>query len=804
MENKYINRILKNLNHTYYAHTKASGPKELLASHLELTFEYYRRMEKDKGLENIIKNMIKEACNCDEELVSIIYELFKQAIYYHDIGKINPLFQRNKMDHNLNIQVENTDDSHAALSARIYIDSIISFTQENFNDEKDKEKRLLVLYIGYYFGYIISRHHTRLETLINLLESIKNKEIPEIPVPQKEFYENQLNQEIMHKFIKRLSIHPIEMYILCKTLYSCMITSDFYDTYDYMYDQKIQFEVEKEKALFQMYTESELIKNIRRYQNKQIKLEGINKLRSDMFLETEENLMRNLDKNIFYLEAPTGAGKTNMAINLAKELYEKNKDITSIHYIFPFNNIIEQTDKTFQNYFRKYKDYVVINSISSMASDEKENLDYERVYTKTIFNQYPMIITSHINLFATLFGTRKEGNYSLYNYINSVVILDEIQAYSNGIWREMIEMLDKYAKLLNIKFIIMSATLPRLDTLLEKKISSFCSLINDVKEYYENGCFKNRVILNYELLDRKITIEDLMDEILKKQDKKILIECIKKDTAENLYELLKKRNENVYIMTGDDNRYSRQKIIEKTKERSSIILVATQTIEAGVDIDMDIGFKDISFLDGEEQFIGRINRSNKKNNCMVYFFHFDDARIIYKKDKRIGYNLEKEESRKWLEDKSFDLFYNRILKRIQEESESYTENNIEEFRKNCLYINFKKIEDKMKLIKNDTVDIYINYTININGEEISGKKVFDQYREICQDQELSYAERKVKLSQLSEKLNLFTYSIHKNQINLIEGEKILGFYYIENGKKYIVDGRFNRSKYLGKGEELFL
>ena len=110
----------------------------------------------------------------------------------------------------------------------------------------------------------------------------------------------------------------------------------------------------------------------------------------------------------------------------------------------------------------------------------------------------------------------------------------------------------------------------------------------------------------------------------------------------------------------------------------------------------------------------------------------------------------------------------------------------------------------MKLIKNDTVDIYINYAININGEEISGKKVFDQYREICQDQELSYAERKVKLSQLSEKLNLFTYSIHKNQINLIEGEKILGFYYIENGKKYIVDGRFNRSKYLGKGEELFL
>ena len=90
----------------------------------------------------------------------------------------------------------------------------------------------------------------------------------------------------------------------------------------------------------------------------------------------------------------------------------------------------------------------MINSISSIASDDNEVLDYEEVYTKNIFNQYPIIITSHINLFNTLFGIGKEKNYSLYNYINSVVILDEIQAYSNSIWREMIEMFDKYAKLL--------------------------------------------------------------------------------------------------------------------------------------------------------------------------------------------------------------------------------------------------------------------------------------------------------------------------------------------------------------------
>lgn len=704
------------------------------------------------------------------------------------------------MDNDLNVKVNNTDDTHAALSARIFIDSVL----ENFKSEESMESRAIIFYVGYYFGYIISRHHTRLESLGHLLDSIKNKEIPEIPSPKTRMYEEQLNNEKMTKRIESLKVQPIEMYILCKLLYSCIIIADFYATYDYMSGKNIEFEIQKDDGLFNKYENSELTETIRKYQNGDADLEGINKLRSDMFLETEKNLNKNLDKNIFYLEAPTGAGKTNMAINLARILYEKNKDITSIHYIFPFNNIIEQTDKTFSNCFEKYKDYVVINSISSIVGDTNEVLNYEEVYTKSVFNQYPIIITSHINLFATLFGTCKENNYSLYNYINSVVILDEIQAYSNSIWNEMIEMFDKYAKLLNIKFIIMSATLPRLDNLLEEKSSSFCALISDVNKYYKNEWFKNRVSLNYELLNKKIKIEDLVEEVLKYKDKKVLIECIKKDTAESLYEKLKEINSNVYIMTGDDNKYLRQKIIEKTKEDKPIILVATQTIEAGVDIDMDIGFKDISFLDGEEQFIGRINRSNKKKGCVAFFFNLDDARSVYEEDKRIGYNLEKEEDRKWLEDKRFDLFYNKILERIKEESEGYTENNIEEFRKECLLINFEKIEDKMELIKTDSVDIFINYTIDVNGKTIRGEEVFNKYKDICNNKDLSYAEKKVKLSQISGKMDLFTYSIHRKQINLIEGEQILGFYYIADGEKYIEDGRFCRSKYLGKGEKLYL
>ena len=160
MKNDYIDNIIQNLKHTYYAHTKASRPKELLASHLELTYSYYEKMEKDKGLANVVKNIIKTTFKVihNDNVVDKIYEIFKQAIYYHDIGKINPLFQKNKMDNDLNVKLDNVDDTHAALSARIYIDSIIKEVQKS--EINDSLEKISILYSGYYFRiYNIKTSH---------------------------------------------------------------------------------------------------------------------------------------------------------------------------------------------------------------------------------------------------------------------------------------------------------------------------------------------------------------------------------------------------------------------------------------------------------------------------------------------------------------------------------------------------------------------------------------------------------------------------------------------------------------------
>lgn len=253
------------------------------------------------------------------------------------------------------------------------------------------------------------------------------------------------------------------------------------------------------------------------------------------------------------------------------------------------------------------------------------NLEY---YKKALLNReflnYPMILTTHVTIFKYLFGTAKEELFPLHQLANSVVVLDEIQSYKNLIWGEIITFLSCYAKLLNIKIIIMSATLPNLDKLSISKADTI-KLIQNREKYFENPIFKNRVKVDYSLLESENITDDLYEHVKKQSysDKKILLEFISKNSAYNFYNKLKEDEEifcDVELMSGDDNIGERDRIIKKVKSINSIILVATQVVEAGVDIDMDIGYKNISMLDSEEQFLGRINRSCKKDECTVYFF----------------------------------------------------------------------------------------------------------------------------------------------------------------------------------------
>lgn len=116
---------------------------------------------------------------------------------------------------------------------------------------------------------------------------------------------------------------------------------------------------------------------------------------------------------------------------------------------------------------------------------------------------------------------------------------------------------------------------------------------------------------------------------------------------------------------------------------------------------MDLGFKDISIIDSDEQFLGRINRSCKKLNSKVYFFNLDDAKEIYRKDIRKEKNLtlNEESNREIILEKDFEKYYDKIIARIEENKNKHNDENIDVFTNDVVgKLDFKSVNKRMTLI----------------------------------------------------------------------------------------------------------
>jgi len=167
-----------------------------------------------------------------------------------------------------------------------------------------------------------------------------------------------------------------------------------------------------------------------------------------------------------------------------------------------------------------------------------------------------------------------------------------------------------------------------------------------------------------------------------------IIEFITKRTASDFLKQIKQCNrffDDVYILSGTILEPQKQKIIKQLKSASNreknILLITTQVVEAGVDIDMDLGFKDVSLIDSEEQIAGRVNRNASKKGCKLYLFDCDSEKFLYGNDARLQVVEPKNTLlyKNILESKDFDFLYDIIMTNINESNQSMFKQNIQNF-----------------------------------------------------------------------------------------------------------------------------
>lgn len=338
-----------------------------------------------------------------------------------------------------------------------------------------------------------------------------------------------------------------------------------------------------------------------------------------------KNFNSNKDKKTFLIKAPTGIGKTFLALNLALEIARngnKRRIITAI----PFTSIIDQTHAEYQKIIadQDVLKYHHLTSYKSQNDDEQEQF-MQKVFLADVWHEN-FIVTTFNQLFFTFFSNHNKDNLKLETLRDSVVIIDEIQNIPRVLLKSIAAAFNEFSKRYDIHFIIMSATMPHIAAELE----SFTELSEPI--LYKREKDRYEIVYKPDIKG----LDGLVSEILKHQEESMLCVVNTISKAKKLYEALKNSSKNsIYLLTTHQIPLHRVQIIEEIREKldsgEKITLVATQLIEAGVDLSFDAGFREFAPIGAIIQAAGRVNRNatSSKPAKIIVFDYLDGKHFPY-------------------------------------------------------------------------------------------------------------------------------------------------------------------------------
>ena len=780
-----------------------------------------------------------------------------------------------------NLQFDNNADrissKHSLLGSYIFlVYNLDSIQKQGYNQED------MTILFGFclLFSFAIINHH-KSEFTITFSENEFEKYIDEFVKYVKTFsfqidskYEKQLFIEFDIKlkqasnFISKQNQNEFNQWCLLKLLSSLLTASDYYATNHYKSGlQKIYSPLEfgimdlgLSKRIIDNFTNTKeynkmLISDYKHYleiplsQLQELSFKNICLLRQKLGAEIIEGINNNLDERVYYIEAPTGGGKTNLSMLAITEILKnKPNEITKVFYVFPFTTLITQTYSALKETLNLTDEEVIqIHSKAGFHSkneDEKDGIygNEKQNYIDYLFINYPLCLMTHIKFFDIIKTNSKESNYILYRLANSIVIIDELQTYSPSEWDKLRYFISNFAQSFNMRFIIMSATLPKIHSIIAGSDIEFMPLIKDVQNrYLQNPNFKDRVLFDFSLIDKYeiITIADLTKEVLSlslqfaesKGSVHTIIEFIHKKSTTEFYNSIIKLNatfafDEIFILSGTILEPRRKEIIDCLKNKEfrckNILLITTQVVEAGVDIDMDLGFKNISLLDSDEQLAGRINRNADKKRCTLFLFKKDEPFRIYKNDFRYDFSKamykNKVQRSQILENKDFQFLYELVIDKINKVNKLEFTKNFQDYIQRVKNLDYKGVNDDFKLIDNDNISFFVpldyklkfdsnGLPMNFSAKEfrflqngkciissmVIGTKVWELYISIIKNKTTNYMMKIIDLKILNGIISKFTFSMFSN--DKIENDLGSFLEYNEENKSYKTNGYYCFNSY---------
>ena len=501
------------------------------------------------------------------------------AAWLHDLGKADSIFQGYLRREN------GMDDSE-------YDYGRVNHSSAGAACAEDRLK-----FVGRVLAYVVSGHHAGLPDWHsadtgNAALSIR-------------LDEGRKNLQRILPFAEHVlaKLHPVarppafvksgNFHFWLRMLFSCLVDADFLDTEQFMErgktEQRGQYpRLEKLASLF-----FEALDTLEQNSPKT----PVNTIRAEIRRVCEQKAQ--MPKGLFSLTVPTGGGKTLSAMAFALRHALKHGQQRVI-YVIPYTSIIEQTGRILAGIFGREN---VVEHHSNL-SPEKETL---RSQLATENWDAPVIVTTNVQFFESLYAAKPSRCRKLHNIVNSVIILDEAQLLPPELLTPCVDAMNDLVRNYRVTMVLATATQPALP-----KLDPPSEIIPNELNLYgrlKRTSFKFPASLNEQ------TDWASLAHRLQQYDQVLCIVNTRRDCHE-LFQLMPAGTIHLSALMCGAHRSAVIRLIRcRLSKRLPIRVISTQLVEAGVDIDFPVVYRALAGLDSIAQAAGRCNREGKLNDA---------------------------------------------------------------------------------------------------------------------------------------------------------------------------------------------
>lgn len=325
-----------------------------------------------------------------------------------------------------------------------------------------------------------------------------------------------------------------------------------------------------------------------------------------------------LPRGVFTLDVPTGGGKTLASLGFALD-HARAHRMDRIVYGIPFTSIIDQTAAIFREVLGERHVLEHHSAIESERQDRKppdqEGEPDARGKMRLAMEDWaaPVVVTTNVQLFESLFANRPSRCRKLHNLTNTVIILDEAQTIPLPVLSPCVAALDELVRNYGCSVVLCTATQPALAA---PRFKGGFDLSKDAELAPDPAALAQKLRrVTLDVRSKPLTDADLVAEIAAPDQALLIVNS--RTHALDLYQAAKIADVTDIIhlttrQTAADRRRILAGIRNDLKAGRPCRVVATSLVEAGVDLDFPLVWRAEAGLDQIAQAAGRCNREGRR------------------------------------------------------------------------------------------------------------------------------------------------------------------------------------------------